>query len=75
MAKLDDGQVARAFGLNLAAARKQAGLSQAALARSAGLSRDAVQKMEHGRRGPRVSSLIRLAGALGVKPATLLKGM
>ena len=41
----------------------------------AGLSRDGSGKLEKGQRTPRLDTLLALASALGVYPATLLEGL
>ncbi len=70
-----DDEMAKAFGRNLAAARKRVGVSQEALAEGSGLSRDAIGKLEKGQRTPRLDTLVALAATLGVDPATLLEGL
>jgi transcriptional regulator with XRE-family HTH domain len=63
------------FARNLRRAREQAGLSQEALAERAGMHRNAVALLETGKREPRLSTIVRLAKALGVKTSDLLKGL
>jgi transcriptional regulator with XRE-family HTH domain len=75
MPQRHDEEIAKEFGLNLVAARRRGGLSQSRLAERAGLSRDGIHKIEHGYRSPRIDSLILIAAALGVEPATLLRGL
>ena len=53
--------------------RQRKGLSQAAVAESAGLSREYVNKIEAGRYDPPLSTLNRLAKALKVKVADLVR--
>ncbi len=53
--------------------RKDKGLSQAVLAERAQLSREYVNKIEAGRYDPPLSTLNRLAKALKVKVADLVK--
>jgi transcriptional regulator with XRE-family HTH domain len=60
---------------NLRRAREKAGLSQEALADAAGMHRNAVALIEAGKRDPRVSTVAKLAKALGIPPADLLKGV
>lgn len=64
-----------AFARNLRAAREKAGLSQEALAERAGMHRNAVALLETGKRDPRVSTVAKLAKALGVPASDLLKGI
>lgn len=54
------------LGSALAAERERKGLTQAALARACGLDRSHVSLIERGRREPRIGTVARLAGALGV---------
>ena len=53
--------------------RTERGLSQEELAWSAGMKRSYLSDMERGTRNPTVRALSRLADALGVDPAELLK--
>ena len=67
--------VAEQFGANLARCRKRVGISQEALSFLASLHRTAIGQLERGERIPRIDTLIKLAGALGVSPADLLDGL
>jgi transcriptional regulator with XRE-family HTH domain len=67
--------VAERFGRNVFMARRRAGLSQAGLAQGAGLCLDTVFKIEHGKRSPRLDTLLVLADTLGIDPCELLKGL
>jgi transcriptional regulator with XRE-family HTH domain len=60
------------FAQNLRAARRRRGLSQEALAAAADLHRTEVSLLERGGREPRLTTIVRLARALGVTPLTLL---
>lgn len=63
------------FGENLTELRGRVGLSQTATADRAGLHRTEVALVEHGRRIPRLDTLVKLAGAVEVAPCDLLAGM
>jgi transcriptional regulator with XRE-family HTH domain len=63
------------FGKNLAAARKEASLSQEELGFRASLHRTEVGMLERGIRLPRIDTLVKVAGSLGIPPADLLKGL
>jgi transcriptional regulator with XRE-family HTH domain len=64
------------FGANLRRLRERSGLSQEALAtRAGGLHRTEISLLERGEREPRLSTVVLLAQALGVKVATLLRGV
>ena len=63
------------FARNLRRARERAELSQEALADRAGMHRNAVALLETGKREPRLSTIVKLAKALGVPTSNLLKGL
>jgi transcriptional regulator with XRE-family HTH domain len=63
------------FGENIRNARKRAGLSQIDLSLRASLDRAAVSFIERAERAPDLSTIIRVAGAVSVKPSGLLKGI
>ena len=63
------------FGRNLAGFRKKAGMSQEELGFRANLHRTEVGMLERGIRLPRIDTLIKVAGSLGVPPGELLKGL
>jgi transcriptional regulator with XRE-family HTH domain len=67
--------VAERFTDNLLRARGSAGLTQEEIAFRAGLHRTEVGLLERGLRVPRIDTLVKLAGALGVEPAALLDGI
>lgn len=68
-------EVAECFGANLRVARRQAGLTQEELSYRAGLHRTEIAHLECGKREPRISTLVKLVGALSVPPDQLLEGM
>jgi transcriptional regulator with XRE-family HTH domain len=65
----------RRLGVNMRAARKQAGLSQESLAYSAEVDRAAISVYERGGRGPNLRTVLKLARALQLSPATLFEGV
>jgi transcriptional regulator with XRE-family HTH domain len=66
-------KLAKAIAARLKALREGAGLSQQDVAMKADLSLSLVAKMEQGKKAdPRASTLLALAGALGVPPGRLL---
>src|SRR5271170_2885766 len=69
-----DRQLAQ-FGDNMRQARRQAGLSQIDLSIRSELDRAAVSFLERAERSPDLSTIMRVAGAVGVKPAALLRGI
>jgi transcriptional regulator with XRE-family HTH domain len=73
VAKADD--LALVFGRVLRERRLAAGLSQEKLALEADVDRTFVSLLERGGRQPTLSTLWRLAGALGVPPSELLAGV
>lgn len=66
-----DAQVG-AFGENMRAARHDAGLSQVALSEATKLDRAAISFLERAERAPDLSTLVRVARALGTTPGELL---
>jgi transcriptional regulator with XRE-family HTH domain len=67
--------VTEQFARNLVRCRERAGLNQAELASRAGLDRAHVSILEHAGRHPQIDTVVKLAGALGVEPGELLRGM
>jgi len=61
------------LGRNVRAARHARGMSQEQLAFEAEMKRSYVSDLERGTRNPSVRALARLAAALGVDPADLLR--
>lgn len=68
-------QVSGAFGRVLRDQRDARKLSQEGLALAAGVDRTFVSQMERGVRQPTLTTLWKLASALGVSPATLVARM
>lgn len=67
--------IAKRFAANLLHERKRAGLSQETLAVRASLHRTQIGVLERGGRLPRIDTLVKLSGALGVMPNDLLAGI
>jgi len=63
------------FADNLRRARARSGLSQTQLAKAAGISHSEIYRLEAGTREPRLGTLIRLGGAMGIDGADLLEGL
>lgn len=63
------------FGENVRGTRKRAGFSQIDLSLRASLDRAAVSFIERAERAPDLSTIIRIAGAVSVKPSALLGGI
>ena len=63
----DSSVVARRFGENLRRLRKELGLSHEETGYRASLHRTEIGLLERGERVPRIDTVVRLAGALGVK--------
>ncbi|MFD9461156.1 helix-turn-helix domain-containing protein [Streptomyces sp. NPDC060027] len=63
------------IGRRVRAARVQTKLTQELLARKTGLTRGSITNIESGTQAPPPYRLVRLASALGVKPAELLPGL
>ena len=72
----ESSEVARRFGANLRRARKQTGLSQEEVGFRSTLHRTEVGLLERGARVPRIDTLVKVAGALGVRiDCSLLDGI
>lgn len=67
--------VAQGFADNLRRVRRREGLSQERLAKHASLHRTEIGLLEGGARSCRIDTLIRLAGALDIRPEELLEGI
>ena len=63
------------FGANLRRARERSGLSQEQLSERSRLHLTEISRLENGRRDPRLTTIVRLAGGLGIPPADLLAGL
>lgn len=63
------------FAQNLRAERKRAGLSQEGLAHACDLHPTEISRLERAVREPRLSTIVRLARALGVTAADLVRGI
>jgi transcriptional regulator with XRE-family HTH domain len=63
------------FGANLLALRSRRRLTQEALADLCDLHPTEISLLERGGREPRLGTILKLAHALGVKPARLLDGL
>lgn len=70
-----DEATARCLGRNLFLARRRAGLSQEELGALACLHRTEIGLIEGGRRLPRVDTLLKLAGSLGIRAEELVRGI
>lgn len=68
-------EIAGRFGENLTRCRRHAKISQEELGIRASLHRTQIGVLERGGRLPRIDTLIKLAGALGVSPGDLLDGI
>jgi transcriptional regulator with XRE-family HTH domain len=62
------------FARNVADARRQAGLTQEEVSARSGVHPTEVSRIERGERDVRVSTVYRLAEALGTSPGSLLDG-
>jgi ribosome-binding protein aMBF1 (putative translation factor) len=67
--------VALRFGQNLRRCRQLAGLSQEELGERASLHRTEIGKLEKGERLARIDTLVRLAGAMSIRPEELVEGI
>jgi transcriptional regulator with XRE-family HTH domain len=60
-----------AFGEAIRQMRGERGLSQEALAEACGLDRTYISGIERGSRNPSLTNILKIAAALGVRPADL----
>jgi transcriptional regulator with XRE-family HTH domain len=70
-----EAELARIFGENIARLREAANLSQEDLAYRSSIHYSTIYLLEAGRRQPRLATLVRLIGALGIEPNELLEGL
>ncbi len=63
------------FSSNLRDARRKSGLTQEQLGDRTDLHRTEISLLERGGREPRLGTIVKLAGALGVTPESLCVGM
>jgi transcriptional regulator with XRE-family HTH domain len=70
--KKDTNPVAVAFGVRLREKREEVGLSIQDAATASGMAYSAFARLERGEREPTISTLQRLASALGCTPADLI---
>lgn len=70
-----DPNVGRRFGENLERIRSWTGISQEELGFRAELHRTAVGQLERGMTVPRLDTVVKLAGSLGVSVEELIDGM
>ena len=68
-------QISTIFGQVLREQRISRQLSQEELALAADVDRTFVSQMERGIRQPTITTLMKLAGALGIQPSTLIVRM
>jgi transcriptional regulator with XRE-family HTH domain len=67
--------VAQRFAENLSHYREQAGLTQEELASRAEIHRTQIGALLSGKQLPRLDTIVKLAGALGITPADLVDGI
>lgn len=66
-------QFLNALGKRILAKRKQFGLTQKTLAQISGVNEIAISYIESGKRRPSVTTIYRLANAMGIEVYTLFK--
>jgi transcriptional regulator with XRE-family HTH domain len=75
MKQLSRSDILKRFGETLREYRHKAELSQEKLAAKAGIDRTYVGGAERGERNLALVNIVRLAEALGIRPAQLLEGL
>jgi DNA-binding XRE family transcriptional regulator len=73
--RLHSEKVALRFGYNLRRCRMLSGLSQEELGERASLHRTEIGKLEKGERLARIDTVVRLAGAMAIRPEELVDGI
>jgi transcriptional regulator with XRE-family HTH domain len=68
-----NGHLRKTFAANLRAAREASGVSQERLAHDAGVHRTYVGSVERGETNISIDNIERLARALGIEPADLMR--
>lgn len=68
----DPEQASKAFGAQLRKVRAQKGFSQDDLSRATDVHSTAIGRVERGAREPRLTTILKLARGLGVRPGELL---
>jgi transcriptional regulator with XRE-family HTH domain len=63
------------FAINLVTARRKADISQAELGRRCNVHRTEISLLERAGREPRLGTIVKLAGGLGVTPESLCAGV
>lgn len=59
------------LGANLRAIRKELGLTQEQVAERSGVQAGEISRIENGKRDPQVSTMLKIAKAVGVSPGRL----
>ena len=70
---MDPIELRKVFGSNLRRLRERKGLSQEELAHRAGVNRSYLSRLEHGANYAGLEMIGKMAGALGIEPADLLR--
>lgn len=68
----DPARASKAFGIRVKEVRAQKGFSQDDLSRATDVHSTAIGRMERGSREPRLTTILKLARGLEVKPGDLL---
>lgn len=68
-------EILRKVGLNLRAERARRDWTQERLAAASGLSVSQIARMERGHRDARLTTVVRVAWALGIEPLVLFEGI
>jgi XRE family transcriptional regulator, fatty acid utilization regulator len=72
---MDPAEPKDTFGENLARIRLDLGLTQVELSNRSGLDMAEISRLENGRRDPKLSTIARVAGGLGVSVEELVCGV
>jgi len=75
MSSKNEEEMLNALSKRIAAIRKSRGFTQERLASESSLDRVAIANIETGKRRPTVTTIFRLAAALGVEPKVFFEGL
>jgi transcriptional regulator with XRE-family HTH domain len=75
MAFIEPPEPPQQFGNNLKRLRDAAGLTHLRLSLESGVTAGSISNYENGLTDPRLTTIVRLAEALGVDPAELVRGI
>jgi transcriptional regulator with XRE-family HTH domain len=73
--EMDDAEILKKFGQNIARIRQERGFSQEHLADLAGLDRTYISSLERGKRNVGLLNVVRISGALSASSSEVFSGV